>query len=237
MNKHLWIAAVLALSGAAGGCSSHEPSANEQTHAAPAASYGDEATPPEPSPAPATPTPALSTAAEDKPVTIPENGMSRPGDEPIAESLRDTQILKITDLVNSAEVEQAELAKTKASDPQVKQFAAMMIKDHTKAKQQGMQLGKQAKLNQEDSTQAHELQNKAEQTLATLKAVEPTTFDNAYMNAQVEQHQAVLDLLSNTLIPSATNPKLKTELEATRTIVQRHLGHAQQIHQTLAAAR
>jgi putative membrane protein len=237
MNKNLWIAAVIAVAGSAGACSSDEPS-NKEAYPQPAASVGSEATPTEPDPTLSTPTPATSTAAEDQPVVaVPENGMSRPGDEPVAESLRDTQILKIVDLANSGEVEQGQLAKTKASDPQVKKFAAMMVKDHTQAKQKGMQLAKSAGLVQEDSTQAHELQNKAEQTLATLKAVEPTAFDNAYMNAQVEQHQAVLDLLTNKLIPSATNTNLKNELEATRTVVQRHLGEAQQIHQTLAAAR
>jgi putative membrane protein len=241
MNKHLWIAAGLALAGAAGACSSDEPS-TQQHYPQPAASIGDEATPQEPDPTMQTPTPSMSTAAEDQPVTatatpVPENGMSRPGDEPIAESLRDGQIIKIADLANSGEVEQAQLAKLKATDPQVKKFAAMMIKDHSEAKQKGAQLAKKAGLIEEDSGQANDLQTKSEQTLATLKVVDATSFDKAYMNAQVEQHQAVLDMLTKTLIPSATNPKLKAELEATRTVVQRHLGHAQQIHDSLAAAR
>jgi putative membrane protein len=237
MNKNVWIAAVIALAGTAGACSSDKPS-SEEAYPQPAASVGDEATPPEPDQTLATPTPSMSTATEDQPVAaMPQNGMSRPGDEPIAESLRDTQILKIVDLANSGEVEQGQLAKTKARDPQVKKFAAMMVKDHSQAKQKGAQLAKSMGMIQEDSAQAHELQSKAEQTLATLKVVEPTAFDSAYMNAQVEQHQDVLDLLTNKLIPSANNPKLKAELEATRTVVQRHLGQAQQIHQTLAAAR
>lgn len=237
MDKNLWIAAVIAVAGTAGACSSDEPS-NQEAYPQPAASVGSEATPPEPDPTLSSPTPSTSTASEDQPAAaVPQNGMSRPGDEPVAESLRDTQILKIVDLANSGEVEQGQLAKTKASDPQVKKFAAMMVKDHTQARQKGMQLAKSAGLTEEDSTPAHELQAKAEQTLATLKAVEPTAFDNAYMSAQVAQHQEVLDLLTNKLIPSVTNPKLKVELEATRTVVQRHLGQAQQIHQSLAAAR
>src|SRR3954468_3282214 len=117
MHKNLWIAAVIALAGTAGACSSDEPKASDQHYPQPAASVGDEATPAEPHPTLATPTPAMSTAAEDQPVVaVPENGMSRPGDEPVAESLRDTQILKITDLANSAEIEQAQLAQTKATD-------------------------------------------------------------------------------------------------------------------------
>jgi putative membrane protein len=236
MHKHVWIAAGIALAGAAGACSSDEPSTKQQ-YPQPAASIGEETTPQEPQPTMQKPTPSMSSAAEDKPVAaVRENPMSRPGDEPIAESLRDGQIIKIADLANSGEVEQAQLAQMKATDPQVKQFAAMMIKDHSKAKQQGAQLAKKAGLTEEDSGQAATLQTKAEQTLATLKVVDATSFDKAYMNAQVEQHQMVLDTLTKTLIPSATNPQLKAELEATRNMVQRHLGHAQQIHQSLANA-
>lgn len=259
MNKTLWIAAAVALAGASGACSS---SSSEEPQ--PAATAGDEASPQEAtsntSPAQpssmatdtaATPGPNASmtgTSAEDSMAAtaaqansgsgmgMPANAMSRPGDEPVAETLRDGQILKIADLAHSGEIEQAKLAQTKASDPQVKKFAAMMVKDHTKAKQQGMQFSKTAKVEQEDSAAANDLQTKAEQTLTRLKATDATSFDSAYMTAQIEQHQAVLDMLNKSLIPSATNPKLKSELEATRTTVQQHLGHAQQIQQTLAKA-
>lgn len=254
MNKTLWIAAAVALAGTAGACSS----GSSPEEPKPAASMGDESSPQEPASGTPTSSPAVSgmsnttatpgpgatttgmgandSPSNDSAAATPANAMSRPGDEPVAETLRDGQILKITDLANSGEVEQAKLALTKASDPQVKKFAQMMVKDHTKAKQEGMQFGKTAKLEQEDSGAAADLQKQGEQTLATLKSVEPTQFDGAYMMAQITEHQAVLDMLNNTLIPSATNPKLKSDLEATRTTVQQHLGHAQQIQQTLVKA-
>lgn len=249
MHKHLWIAAVVALTGTAAGCSSDEPASNTD-YPQPAASIGDEATPQEPTmqsptqPGPTVaPTPGVSVTTDTPPaldetiVAIPENGMSREGDEPIAESLRDGQILKVVDLANTGEIEQAQLAKSRATHPQVKQFAAMMIKDHSQANQKAMKLGKTAGVIEEESPAAAKLETKASQTLDTLKAVDTSGFDAAYMNAQVEQHQAVLDMLSNTLIPSATNPKLEMELEATKTMVQRHLGHAMQIQDSISAAQ
>jgi putative membrane protein len=240
MHKYLWIAAAVALTGTAAACSSDEPS-SKQDYPQPAASIGDEATPEEPTMQSPTTEPSSSPAIEESivdetAVAIPENGMSREGDEPIAESLRDGQILKVVDLANTGEVQQAQLAKSKATNPQVKQFAAMMIKDHSQANQKAMKLAKAAGVTEEESPAAAKLELKASQTMDTLKAVGPSGFDAAYMSAQVEQHQAVLDMLSNTLVPSATNPKLKTELEATRTVVQRHLGHAMQIQETIAVA-
>ena len=223
-------AAVLALSGAAAGCSSDEP---ETTTPQPAASQGAEATPPEPDLSrPATVAPATAVPAAE-PVAPPPNAMSEPGDSPAPESLRDAQILKIVDLVNTAEVEQAQIAKTKATHKDVKQFAQMMITQHTQAKQKAAELGRKVNLMPEQSTQAGTLEGKAAQTLATLKMVDATAFDAEYMSAQVQEHQEVLDLLTTKLIPSATDPKLKAELENTRTVVQRHLGSAQQIQQSL----
>ena len=249
MQKHLWIAAVFALTGTAAACSSDEPS-SKSDYPQPAASMGDEATPPEPTmqspnmpppsvvvPPTVAPTPSGTSQIEAPPidqatVAIPPNAMSREGDEPIVESLRDGQILKIVDLANTGEVEQAQLAKTRASNPQVKQFAAMMVKDHSQANQKAMKLAKAAGVTEEESPVAAKLELKSSQTFDTLTAVSPSGFDAAYMNAQVEQHQAVLNILSNDLIPNATNPQLKTELEATRTVVQRHLGHALQVQET-----
>jgi len=252
MQKHLWIAAVFALTGTAVACSSDEPSSSDYPQ--PAASIGDEATPEEPTmqspiapppsdiPPTVAPTPSGTSQigtppiADQTAVVIPENGMSREGDEPIVESLRDGQILKVVELANTGEVEQAQLAKSKATSPQVKQFAAMMVKDHSQANQKAMKLGKAAGVTPEESPAAAKLEMKSSQTMDTLKAVGPSGFDAAYMNAQVEQHQAVLDMLSNTLIPSAMNPQVKVELEATRTVVQRHLGQALQIQETIAIA-
>ncbi len=227
----------LALAGAsATACSSDEPSTE---HSQPAASVGDEVTPQEnamdPQPAAASESQQMPDAP---PVTAaPPTAVSAPAgvDEPVAESLRDAQIVKITDLVNTAEVEQAKLAKTKAQNPAVRKFATNMISQHTKAKQKGMQLTKASGLAQEESTEAGELEAKGTQTLESLKTVDKSSFDNAYMSAQVQQHQEVLDMLSTRLIPSATDPKLKAELEDTRTMVQRHLTEAQQIHQSLGS--
>jgi putative membrane protein len=215
------------------GCSSDEP---EAEYSQPAASAGDEASPSEATPEPATTTtPSTGSAAStgDAPLS-PTPPPAEPAPESSAAPMTDGQIAKITTLVNTGEVEQAQLAKTKAKNAAVKKFATMMINQHTQANQNGAQLAKKASLTPEDSPAAMELQSKATQTLESLKSADATMFDSAYMSAQVTQHQEVLDMLDNKLIPAATNPELKTELQTTRTMVQRHLTDAQAIQQTLA---
>jgi putative membrane protein len=234
----------LALGGAAVGCSSDEPS-SEAEYPQPAASVGDEATPEEATPENTTPQPGAATEPSTTtdearamqplaPQTSPSVSAAPEGTaEPMAESLRDAQIIKVADLVNASEVEQAKLAKTKAKNPQVQKFAAAMISQHTKAKQKGMQLSKAQSIMPEESRVAGELESKGAQTLQKLQDADKSVFDVEYMTAQVQQHQEVLDMLTTQLIPSATDPKLKAELEATRTMVQRHLTDAQQIQRSL----
>ena len=229
-KTQLIFAGVLGLACAATACSSDEP-ATQQNYPQPAASQGAETTPPEP-PA-AQPDPAPMTSA-DGPIAPPTSSPKSDAVEPAPESLRDSQILKITDLANSAEVEQAKIAKTKASNKYVKQFAQMMFTQHTQAQKKGMDVARDVAVTPEESAQAGELEKQGADTLATLKMVDATAFDAEYMNAQVKQHQALLELLNTKLIPSATSPKVKAEMENTRTVVQRHLGTAQQIQAQLA---
>jgi putative membrane protein len=172
--------------------------------ASPAASAGDEATPAE-------------TSTQGKAVA-PTDG----------------QIVQILATVDSGEIEQAQLATSRAASPQVRQFASEMIDQHTQAKQQGAQLAAQANLSLAGSKQSDELHAKGAQTKQDLMNSEPAAFDDAYMKAQVNQHQEVLDLIDNKLVPAASNPDLRTHLTAARSMVHHHLMEAQQIEGSLA---
>jgi putative membrane protein len=147
--------------------------------------------------------------------------------------LEDAQIMKITANVDTAEIEQAKVAKTKAQNAQVKKFATHMISEHTKSKQKGMRLSKKADLDPADSELGTQLETKATRMLESLEAADKTAFDSAYMQAQVQQHQEVLNLLDQQLIPNAKNEDLKQELQATREMVSKHLTQAQEIQQQL----
>jgi putative membrane protein len=228
-------AAVLLLACAKGGTSpspeapapAYEPVASEQVAPvdpglAPAvASPSPEAIVPS---SPGVPDPATAPVAQS------------PGDVPPAakiQGLTDAQIVTVTETVNKGEIEQATLAKSKSKNPEVKSFASHMITEHTKASQQGKQLAKAEKLVPEDSATAQDVSAKGESTLATLKAADKTTFDRQYIDAQVEQHQTVLQLIDDQLLPSASDAELKAQLEKTRGMVQAHLEAAKALQDKL----
>ena len=148
--------------------------------------------------------------------------------------LTDDQIAKITSTVSEGEVEQAKVARQKAKDQRVKTFARHMIDQHTQAKQKTDKLAKKAEMKPADSTVSTDLDTRATQTLEQLKTAQATDFDKTYIEAQVTQHQEVLDLLNSKLIPAAQNADLKAQLEEQRTMVEEHLTQARQISESLA---
>jgi putative membrane protein len=176
------------------------------------------------------------------PGVVADTGMTAPEMQPEMQSakgevaLSDGEIAKVTEVVNSGEIEQAQLAKTKAKNAKVKKFAQHMITEHTKAKQTGAKLVKQEQLITQDNAIATEVSNDGNAMLQSLRNAEPEGFDLVYINGQVDQHQKVLDMLDKQLIPAADDPELKAELEKARGMVERHLTEAREIQQTLTTA-
>lgn len=199
------------------GCSS-----NEQEYPQPAASQGDEATPPESNTSTMPSSTSTNTAGISAAPTTASTGMD-------AESLRDSQIMEVLKSVDQAEIEQATLAVNRAKDPRVKTFAERMIDQHSRSLKEGAAFMHTANIAPEDSTLAGQLQTKTGQTLQTMRGIDNSMFDSTYMAAQVKQHQEVLDLLDKRMIPSADNADLKASLKDTRAMVSNHLTEAQSV--------
>jgi putative membrane protein len=162
------------------------------------------------------------------------------GDEatPIEKTVpTDAQILQIVATVDTGEIEQAQIATTKATSVQVREFATEMIDQHTTSKQEGTQLAASVSLTPEGSAISNKLKSDATQVAESLKNSDSAAFDETYMKAQIKQHQEVLDMLTGQLIPSASNPQLRQQLTKAQAMVQHHLMKAQQIEQTMSGAR
>jgi putative membrane protein len=187
--------------------------------------------PPPPAETPPAETAAPATASE-KPPAEAAPAAAAPKPEP----LTDEQIIMVSDLANSAEIDQAKAAQGKAKDARVKKFAAMMVSDHGGAKQKQAKLVTKLKLKPADSPLATQLKTDTTSALSTLKTTAAPDFDRAYMGAQVDGHKKVLDTINNELIPNAKNAELKALLEEMRPTVEAHLKQAQEIQQALASA-
>ena len=73
----------------------------------------------------------------------------------------------------------------------------------------------------------------ARRTWQTSRRLKGAAFDKAYIDNEVAYHQAVLDALDKTLIPSAKNEELKALLVKVRPAFVAHLEHAKKIQSSL----
>jgi putative membrane protein len=145
------------------------------------------------------------------------------------DSLNDEQIAAITDAANTTEIEQGKTARLKSKDSAVQKFAARMIAAHEEAKKNQDKL----KLPTAESSLGNTLGTESTGASNALKGFEGKDFDKAYIDAQVEEHQKLLDALNDKLIPSVKNPDLKAYLNQILPHVAKHLKDAQEIQHAL----
>lgn len=184
-----------------------------------------EALPPAP-PVPAQPASTSSPTAPTVDSTAPSAAPT-----PAKTSLTEPQIVKLSELVNASEVEQAKLASRKAQAPAVRKFADKLASHHAAAQREQAKLVKKLSLKAADSPSAETLKMDAEKTLATLKTTDAAGFDQAYLRAQIDAHQRVLELIDTEALPAATTPEVADALRAGRSVIEQHLKEAQALQE------
>jgi len=211
------------------GCLALVHCGGDQKAPASAAEVMPSAEPPQPEEADAATTRAAPSAS-DSPTA---EAQANPPPAPKVEPLSDEQIAAITDAANTTEIAQAKLARAKSKDPSIKRFADMMISHHGEAKLKQAKL----KLKLAQSGISTAMQVDADSTMNALKADNDRDFDQAYITAQVDGHQKVLDTINGNLLPNVKNPVLKAYLEELKPRVAEHLEQAKVLRQSFDSKR
>ena len=150
-----------------------------------------------------------------------------------AQGVNDAQIAAIVVTANQVDIDAGNLAKSMGSNAEVKKFGEQMVTDHTGVNKQAVALVTKLKVTPEDNPTAQSLKAGGEKNIANLKGLKGAAFDKAYVDNEVAYHQAVLDAVDKTLIPSAQNAELKALLVKVRPAFVAHLEHAKHIQSTL----
>jgi putative membrane protein len=129
---------------------------------------------------------------------------------------------------NSAEVELGKIVAAKSKTPSVKQFAQMMVKDHTTALNELQELAQSKNLNFND-----DLPDDAKALQAKLSSDTGKQLDKDYMDGMVEDHQKDIQEFTGQL-QNAKDPDVKQWASKTLPTLQKHLEKAQQIDSKLS---
>jgi putative membrane protein len=150
-----------------------------------------------------------------------------------AASPTDPQIAAIVVTANQVDIDAGKLALSKAKSPDVKTFAQLMVTDHSGVNKAATELVQKLHVTPESNPTSQSLQQGGDDNLAALSKLSGSAFDRAYVAHEVAYHQAVLNAVDTTLIPSAQNAELKALLVKVRPAFVAHLEHAKRLQDEL----
>lgn len=152
---------------------------------------------------------------------------------PEAGAPNDAQIAMIAVVADSVDVDAGKLAAEKASSKEIKDFAETMVRDHTAVNAKATALAKKLGVTPEESATSKSLKADGDKMLAKLKSLSGAEFDKAYVDNEVAYHEAVIGVVTKTLIPNTKNAELKSLLESAGPIFTSHLEHAKHLQASL----
>lgn len=146
----------------------------------------------------------------------------------------DPQIAGIVVTANTIDINAGKLAKSRTKNKEVSKFAQLMITDHTAVNKQAGALAKKLGVKPENSPTSQSLKTGAAENMKNLKGLKGAAFDKAYVDHEVDYHQAVLDAIDKVLLPNAKNAELKDLITKVRPAIAAHLDHAKMVQSSLA---
>ncbi|MFN2476405.1 MAG: DUF4142 domain-containing protein [Chthoniobacterales bacterium] len=145
----------------------------------------------------------------------------------------DPQIAMIAVTADNVDIEAGKMAEKKASSKEVKEFAATMVRDHGAVNGKATALAKKLNVTPEESATSKSLKSDGDKTMKKLEGMSGTAFDKAYVDNEVAYHEAVIGVVTKTLIPNTKNAELKALLESAGPIFASHLEHAKMLQASL----
>lgn len=151
---------------------------------------------------------------------------------PAPNTLSDANIVYILDNANMLDSAAGAVAATKGTNSEVRDFGKRMMRDHHSLRQQGQDLAK--KLNVTPAAPPNDdSKTQLDNTMKTLNgAAKGKDFDKAYIDNEVQYHQAVLQTATSAMA-QAQNAELKNLIQKAAPAIQAHLDMAQAIQKKL----
>jgi putative membrane protein len=125
-----------------------------------------------------------------------------------AAKLDDPTIVAIVDAANTYDMETGSLAVRKGHSKAVRDFGAMLVRDHRNVRVQDRALAKSLKVTP-TPPRDFALARAHVAAMKSLRAAKGKAFDRAFLQHEVDFHNAVIDAVTNTLLPAIQNAQLK----------------------------
>jgi putative membrane protein len=146
--------------------------------------------------------------------------------------LADVNIVALLDEANVADSAAGALAVKKATNPEVKAFAKLMMGEHHALRAQGRQLAKQLNITPQPPANDPVQPMAKEEATALQSTPKGPEFDRVYIQNEVAAHKAVLDLTKKAH-DQAQSEELRKLIEQAQPVIEKHLRLAEDIQKKL----
>jgi putative membrane protein len=149
------------------------------------------------------------------------------------QALDDATIVAIFDAANTADIETGQLAAERGHAKEVRDFGAMLARDHKQVRQQGRDLAARLGVTPTPPKDDASARDHAA-AMKRLRALHGAAFDHAFLQHEVAFHKAVIDAVQSTLLPAIKNAEVKTLVVTVAPAFQAHMTAAQNLDKHLA---
>lgn len=149
--------------------------------------------------------------------------------------LDDPTIVAIFDAANTADIETGQLAAERGHSKDVREFGAMLARDHDAVRQMGRDLAQ--RLGVRPTPPADDASAKAHAAaIAMLRSKRRADFDLAFLQHEFAFHKSVIEAMETTLLPAIENEELKELVIKVKPAFQAHMIAAKALERRLSGA-
>jgi putative membrane protein len=146
-----------------------------------------------------------------------------------APAIDDAAIIGIFDIANTWDIATGSLAATKGTRQDVKDFGAMLARDHKIVRDSGRALATKLKVTPTPVAADFPLKVQHEEAMKKLQGLSGAAFDQAFLEHEVAYHKAVIDAVNKSFMPAIKSVELKALVQKIAPAFVAHQQAAEQL--------
>ena len=154
-------------------------------------------------------------------LALPPADAQDPGD------LNDLEIAHVAYTAGLVDIRYAHLALAVSESPVVREFAELMLRDHTAVNEQALALVEQLGITPQHNGVSQDLIDQSGALVDEMRVLDPAAFDQRYAENELAYHQFVNGAVRDIFIPNAQTPELRELLESALVVFEVHEQHAE----------
>jgi putative membrane protein len=141
--------------------------------------------------------------------------------------LNDLEIAHVAYIADNIDIRNAHLALGMSENPDIREFAKTMIRDHESVNEQALALLERLGVSAQDNFLSQKLISDADGVIDKLTKLRGAEFDRFYAENELNYHKAVNNLVEEVFIPNIENSEVKKLFEQALEIFKVHEHHAE----------